>query len=177
MNPLLIIGGALALLALMGGKKRGNTATIDNAELYNAFDRLKARYGADFARKIERLFRLETAHFKSGQFKESLSAGMEGVDGKDRFPFGWSSLQSFVDAHPELGSASDYFLVPMKDNHTGKERMFVGFPNVESSVLFTGYVVDKRGGDPGSWHSTDPNRKAEYNRRLQSVRTDIVDSL
>ena len=100
---------------------------------------------------------------------------MTGVKNQFNFPFGWGSLRTFVEGNPEIGLPSDFYLVPMKD--AGNPVNFVGFPNLEGSVLFTAYMINKRGGDPATWHSTDPERRQEYNRRLSNISTPIVDDL
>lgn len=190
MNPLAIIGGIL-LLALLGGKKRpqnssgssGSDLSPSDAEKRQAFADVSAAYGKDLARRIEQIFRLETRHFDSRQFRESLSAGMEAVQGRDSFPWGWSSLRQFVEENPELGAPHEYGVIEMRENiggdpsKPGNLKRFVKFPNFESAALFTAFMVNKRGGDAGKWHSLDDVKAMKYRERLDGVRTPIVDSL
>lgn len=191
MNPAIIIAAVLGFLFLTKKKATGqNPSEGDNVPnsggnypnrpittgmINDAFQDCIDIYGAEMSRKVEKVFRLESAHFTSGQFRKTYSAGMTAVKDKPFFPFGWSSLATWVNLNPELAQPSDFYLVPMSD--AGNPVKFIGFPNLESSVLFTAYMIEKRGGNPATWHSTDLARQQEYNRRLSSISTTTTDDL
>jgi len=63
------------------------------AKLKGVFDLISRTYGKPIAQNVERIFRWETGHFKSGQYLASGSAGM--TTNKTEFPYGWKSLQPF----------------------------------------------------------------------------------
>jgi len=139
-------------------------------DLKNTFEDLKNNYGQDFARQIERIFRLETAHFRSGQFKEGNSPGM--VATKSTYPFGWRSLDEFalansIDGH-KFGIGRTFVV-------DGKNFRYVTFPDFKTSADFVAWFIrNKRGGVPEKWNSLDPAAAARYKNKLNQIRTHYV---
>lgn len=182
---LLVIIAFLAVLAVMFIKKQfqvrfdtmGNRIITDS-EIKAAFEKASEKYGVEFARKLEQLFRKETAHFKSKQFKVSLSPGMEISGGtnstKTTFPFGWSSLKKFIDANPKYNG--QFYVARFNENGTGIPKTFVGFPTIESSVMFTAYMIHTvRGGRFGYWRTTQDEALAlSYESQMQTIKPRFV---
>lgn len=132
-----------------------------------AFAELKKNYGRDFANKIEKLYRLETGHFGSGQFLEGNSPGM--VATKSTYPFGWRSLDEFalansIDGH-KFGIGRTFVV-------DGKNFRYVTFPDFKTSADFVAWFIrNKRGGVPEKWNSLDPAAAARYKNKLNQIRT------
>lgn len=179
----ILIGGGLLLLMSKGkgepvpvgsGGESGASGSITEAQLQSAFNALKSKYGSAFAKEIEQLYRKETAHFGSGQFRKTYSPGMEVSPGNHSFPYGWSSLADFASAykptnHPPVNANTTY-LVPMKENNTGITKYYVGFPDLFSAVQFVGYTLNKRV-HPGYWRSTQPSIADAYRASYKLINT------
>jgi hypothetical protein len=124
----------------------------------NAILAIKDLKGRERAKLIEQILRLETAHFKSKQYKLSGSAGME--DGK------WSNL-----------NPATYTTFKMNDNHlTGdkKERTFIKWNNVLDFVLYLSDYIDRHDGNYARWNSTNTARQLLYRAKVNSVRARFV---
>lgn len=101
-------------------------------EFYNILKDLKQKYPLDTLRLIERIYILESGNFKSQQFLNTYTPGIEAVS--NRAPmYGWSTkhLKGIENANKPVG------IVPMKDNHTGVNTNYVKFPTLRDGVLFT----------------------------------------
>ncbi|MFN5415560.1 MAG: hypothetical protein ACK5B9_00785, partial [Flavobacteriia bacterium] len=128
----------------------------------NGFKKVAKKYGVDFARDLERMFRKETRHFESKQW---LNCGTPGMEAKSlTFPFGWDSLGRWAKANGV--DEKDFFIKYFKDNHTGKNTPFVGFKNTGHTVLFIAWFIQNiRGGDIYSWYRLPINDKAIAQRK------------
>lgn len=167
------IAVVLILLYFLTKKTRTEMSTTapvarpDANDLQAAFTRLKNNYGQEFAKKIEQIFRLETGHFESGQFKEGNSPGM--VATKSTYPFGWRSLDEFalansIDGH-KFGIGRTFVV-------DGKNFRYVTFPDFKTSADFVAWFIrNKRGGVPEKWNSLDPAAAARYKNKLNQIRT------
>lgn len=170
---ILVAAIAVFLMFLYEPKKKAES--METKDYQDAFKLIFNKYGREKAETVERLFRLETAHFKSGQFLHTLSPGMEISKGKFTFPYGWSSLKEFSD---ETGlKAGDFSTYTMNENQTGKEKTFIAFPNLAASVLFVAYLLNKRGWNAGSWYSTNPSSQSSYTAKLKTIQPKIINTL
>jgi len=179
-NKFAIYAAALAALFFLFKKRKGSDEPGDEPddvmqELKNAFSQVIETYGADKAKKLEQLYRWETAHFKSKQFKNCYTPGMEIGGGKTVFPFGWSSLKQYADANNL--QADEFTTISMPEGGTGRLKTFVCFPDVVNAVMFTAYVLNKRSWNPGAWFSTDAAAQQRYNEKIKGVIPRIVNEL
>ncbi len=145
---------------------------INESEIKTAFQKVSLQYGAEYARKVEQLFRKETAHFKSGQFLKTLSPGMEIAGGtnstKTVFPFGWSSLQRFVSSNPKY--AGNYYVSKMNENGTGFAKTFIGFPSMEASAMFVAWFIKNvRNNRFGYWYSMNESSALSYESNMKLI--------
>lgn len=175
MNKAWIAAGAvlLALFLLPKGAKAENDAPGGSgvqqpteAQMRAAFQAARARFGADIARNAERIYRLETAHFKSGQFRATNTAGMRAT--RDTYPFGWKERGT----NPALFAPVVY----MAENAGGPRVAWVAFIRFEDALTYLCKVLQERGNNPGAWNSTDPARQTSYNAALQGIRTPFTDN-
>ena len=147
----------------------GSGNAIPDQMIVDALRKIFNIYGREKTQRLEQLFRWETRHFRSGQFKGTFSPGMEPSPNTNRtFPFGWSSLRNFATAK---GYATNQFGVsgPYTEGGTGIPKYFVKFPDLFSSMLFVMYVIEKRGWNFGKWRAFDETISNNYNNKLNTV--------
>ena len=163
----IVVGAALALAAYIVYKRRQGGGASNDPQ--TVFTKLQTKYGTNYARLIEKLYRYETAHFTSGQYVKTWSAGM--VATSTAFPFGWASLDEFLAANPQY--KGDFGTVQMNTSRGVKK--YVKFPNLESAVFFISWFIqNKRGGDVGKWNSLDAGESASYLAELSRVSARFV---
>lgn len=137
--------------------KRENRFTPKDAEdaiLYAA-----EKYGKEFARIFEKIYRHETAHFKSGQYVSTGTPGME----KGR----WSGLA------PYLGNDIDFST--HNDPKKGATDFVVWKRPLNSFVdFFHNFIRDKRGGNWAAWNTLNPERQQAYRERVLKVKNTII---
>jgi hypothetical protein len=175
MIPILILLSSF-LLFKKKKKKMPNTTKYD---IEKSLKEIFTIYGEQTAKDVERIYRLETANFSSGQFINSLSAGME--VGRDKtgkpistFPYGWGSLRKFWDEQPTNRPTG---FLKMKENVTGKEKLFIKFPSLFSAMFVLALTIKNRGGNAGAWHSTEEEKQKYYEKLLSSQKTTITDKI
>jgi hypothetical protein len=122
--------------------------TVKNAK--DAILKLAQVKGNYRAALIERMFRLETGHFTSGQYIRTGSAGME----KGKWP-GISSNVSYYKA---------------KDNHDGRMVDFIIWGDVYDFCIYLSNYIDRNGGDWARWNSRNVYRKIEYKHKVKNVK-------
>lgn len=168
--------GAAALLFLFIRARKAPTSNNNNStmpvtdeNIKEGFKKIFDEFGREKTEKLEQLFRWETSHFRSGQFKGGFSPGMEPSPNTNRvFPFGWTSLKKFADAY-SIPYSSFYITGPYTEGGTGRQKFFVGFPNVYTSMLFVMYVISRRGWNFGKWRAFDETISNDYNNKLNTV--------
>lgn len=169
-----ISAAALLFLFLRARKAPASTSTntnmaVTDANISNALKRIFDEFGREKTEKLEQLYRKETAHFKSGQFKGGYSPGMEPSPNTNRtFPYGWTSLKKFADAY-SIPYTSFYITGPYTEGGTGKQKFFVGFPDLYTSMLFVMYVIGRRGWNFGKWRAFDETISSNYNASLNRI--------
>ena len=136
-----------------------------------AFKKVAQQYGVAYARRLEQLFRHEVGHFEtkpSGQWNKTLSPGMVAVEGKEgAFPFGWSSLQKFVDANPKYGRG---FGTVLFSKTSDGEKYYVSFPTAEAGIMYVAWFIKNiRGGRFGYWNSTDEAKATQYEAAMSRI--------
>jgi hypothetical protein len=129
------------------------------------------KYGVEFARNIERLLRLETAHFKSSQWLKCGTAGM--VATSTKFPFGWGSLRKFAE---KKNIDSDQFgIVYFANTSDGKPRNYIKFPDTGLFVEFLAdFIQDSRNGNYLAWYSLNETQQQKYKQALEKIKTKFV---
>jgi hypothetical protein len=138
-----------------------------------AFKKVAQAYGKDYARTLEQLFRHEVGHWEtkpSGQWNKTLSPGMVAVEGKEStFPFGWSSLQKFVEANPKYGRG---FGTVLFSKTSDGAKYYVSFPNAEAGIMYVAWFIKNiRGGRFGYWNSTIEAVATQYEAAMSLIST------
>jgi hypothetical protein len=155
---------------------------ITDEEIKTALAKVMALHGVEMAKTVERIFRNETAHFKSGGFSATLSPGMEATAGI--FPYGWASLAEFWKVNANYSPSGTFEQVENSSkmlNSRGK-RVFIKFRTVESSMMSVAHLIMLRGGDGARWFSNANTSdgeayRAKYKGVLDSIVPRIVNGL
>ena len=144
----------------------------------NSFDKIlneiKAKYGLDIAKRVEQIYRLETANFTSKQFLETHSAGM--MKFSDRFPYGWVTINNiFWWSNPEYAPIGTKAFIEGKglDETGGGMKEFLIFKDLKSAMLTLAEFI-KYYGNAGRWYSTDLSKQNLYINRLNQIQTIYV---
>lgn len=174
----IFVGAAALLFLLLRARKASapstnfnfsNMPNTDDANIKIALKRIFDEFGREKTEKLEQLFRKETAHFTSRQFKGGGSPGMEPSPNTNRtFPYGWTSLKRFADANA-IPYSKFYISGPYTEGGTGKQKYFIGFPNVYTAMKFVMYVIRKRGWNFGKWRAFDETISNNYNASLNTI--------
>lgn len=167
MNPALpLIAVGLLLLVSAFGKK-GTATALGSTDIRATLRALASKYGAAIAQNVERIYRLETRNFQSGQFLKTNTAGMAALD--DAFPFGW----------PVRGTTPDMYNPPvfMVENNpttgqpTGNGVKFVAFKRFPDAAEYLAKFLKDHGNNAGRWHADNahPDRQAAYIAALSNI--------
>lgn len=118
------------------------------------------------ARLVEKIYRLETAHFTSKLYQATNAAGQKAVT--KEFPFGWKARGTV---------ASDYLPpVWMVDTGEGKGSWWVAYKRLPVAVGVLAQVLRDRDANPGAWNSNDHAAQVAYVQKLQGVGTPLADA-
>ncbi|GEM_PF-3272468 len=167
---LLMLFGFKVLIPYVKNNFMENSVPLQS-NLKTAFLKVEEKYGHEFAKKIEKLVRLETNHFKSTQWTKCGSAGM--VATKTEFPYGWGTLNKFLDSsgYSKNGFDTIYFA----KTSDGKPRNYIKFPNTDIFIQFLAYFLwNVRKGDVYTWFSLDKHQKEVYASRLNKVQAKYI---
>ena len=139
-------------------------------------NKVKEVYGLAHAKRLEQLYRNETAHFKSGNFLKTLSPGMEVGGDKKTFPFGWGSLQQFWTVNPQYAPSGVYSQVENTSALAKSRgvRTFIKFDNCIASMMSVAHLINIRGGNFGAWFSKNAVQQLAYNKELDNIKVRIV---
>ncbi len=119
----------------------------DNAKA--AILEVKRIYGDSMAKIVEKMMRLETAHFTSKQYRKTGSAGME--DGK------WKNLPYEMDT------------IEMDDVYKPGMEKFIVWRSVTDFAIYLADYINRYNGNYARWNSTNSALQAEYTNRVNSV--------
>ena len=132
------------------------------------------KYGKDMSEIIERLYRDETAHFRSKQYAATGTGGMESFG--DAPYYGWDA--SFFDANPEykpmgLWSAFENKGLSGQGGNaqvTDRKKQFVVMPSVIAGMEYKVFYINKHDGNWARWHSTDATIQETYKTHIDEIR-------
>ena len=151
---------------------------VNDNDIKTVLEKILKLFGQEITKNVELIYRNETAHFTSGQFKNGYSPGMENFSKTGTFPYGWgNTLKNFSEQYPEYKPTG--LTAPLVEGqNTGKKKVFVKFPSLEAAMFFLAIVLKARGNDAGKWHSkTDIAAQKEYRRRLNTIKPRIINTL
>jgi hypothetical protein len=138
-----------------------------DATLRAALRSVVEMWGADVARNVERIYRLETGNFTSELFRITNAAGQKAFEVD--FPFGWPARGT---------SETDYFIpVRMKENSGQGPFRWVTYRKLPTAIMYLARFLKDHGNNAGRWNSTNPEQQASYRAKLARMSTAIVDSV
>lgn len=135
----------------------------------NAFEKL-ARENKALADVVERIYRLETAHFTSNIFNQTNGPAI--VAFSDNYPYGWTSLKVFWDVNEKYRPSGIYF--------SPNGWKYVKFPNIEAGVFSTAEILKKKasqGKHAGYFFSNNEIAANDYRDKLLQIKPKIVESV
>lgn len=119
---------------------------------------IKAKYGVEMARTVEKIMRLETAHFKSGQYKKTGSAGMEVGKWKD-LPKELISTQTVKMEDADKSDGIDEFIV---------------WKSPTSFAIYLAEYIKRYNGNWARWNTTNAEKQRKYAAIVNSIKTKFV---
>lgn len=113
---------------------------------------------------MERIYRIETNHFKSRQFIFTNSPGME--KHAEKYPYGWNTLHKIIwSAKPLLRPIGSLNFV---ESGTGITKPFLKFPTLYAAMFTVCAFLEYYGNNPGRWYSTNIDSQQGYNESLRN---------
>lgn len=167
MHPIIFLGAMISIK-----KRHSGLFTVQDGK--EALRKIYDKYGKDMSVIVERMFRIETKHFTSGQYQHCGAPGME-VHGAPP-AYGWSS--DFFSQHPEYQPTGIWSkkegrgLSGQGGNAqvTDKPKQFVVFDSVESSMEYIVYYINKHGGNYARWYSTQDSAQKLYREECGTIK-------
>ncbi|EHO9211553.1 type VI secretion system Vgr family protein [Salmonella enterica] len=167
MHPIMFLGAMINIK-----KRHSGLFTVQDGK--DALRKIYDKYGKDMSVIVERMFRIETTHFTSGQYQHCGAPGME-VHGAPP-AYGWSS--DFFSQHPEYQPTGIWSkkegrgLSGQGGNAqvTDKPKQFVVFDSVESSMEYIVYYINKHGGNYARWYSTQDSAQKLYREECGAIK-------
>jgi len=157
-------------------KNQQNNFTEDDGKI--ALKLIYDKYGKEMAIIIERMYRDETANFKSKQYACCGTGGME-VFGESPY-YGWDSV--FFDTYPEympMGIWSAYENIGLSGHGgnvqvTNKKKQFVILPSVIGGMEYKVFYIKKHENNYARWNSTNSNTQKNYRSYLEKITPKFV---
>lgn len=144
----------------------------NSPKLAKAFREVASQYGDSFAQTLEKMFRWESGHFKSGQWSRCGSPGMVATKGSAAFPWGWASLAEYC-SNKNI-SPNGFYTVYFPQTSAGP-LSYIAFPDAAISVKYTAWFIQtKRGGNVSAWGSLLASDQSQYNQYLAGVSARFV---
>jgi len=119
---------------------------------------VKNKFGLDMAQTVEKMLRLETNHFKSGQFKRTGSAGME--TGK------WSNINP-NEIEKNVYQAHD-------SNKSDGIDNFIIWKSPTFAALYLADYIKRHGGNYARWYSLNTTSQQEYRNKINQIKSKFV---
>lgn len=160
-----------------GKLKNAAKAPPNDEEMKEAFEQLIKAYGRPIAESVERIYRLETANFRSGQFRNTYGAGMEATKKSgNKFPYGWKSLTALW-SDSDLKPVGTWSAVENSTTlaQSAGVKHYIKFPSLYAGLAAVAEIMKRRGNDPGKWFSLSGS--ADYKKLADSITPKIVNSI
>jgi RHS repeat-associated protein len=168
-------------LAELWGTNTGNSSMesgpVGNFTIADAKTALRTifdKYGREMAETVEKMYRIETYHFTSGQYRRTGTGGME-VHGPAPY-YGWNA--NFYEDKP-VGVYSMYEnkgLSGVGGNAqvTNRPKQFVVMQSVSAAMIFKANYINGYGGNYARWFSTSAAEQAVYRQKISNIIPKIV---
>ncbi|EKC0206690.1 hypothetical protein R4902_000674 [Salmonella enterica] len=166
MHPIMFLGAMINI-------KKQHTGLFTVQDGKDALRKIYDKYGKDMSVIVERIFRIETTHFTSGQYQHCGAPGME-VHGSPP-AYGWSS--DFFAQHPGYQPTGIWSKKESKGlsgqggnaQATDKPKQFAVFYSVEISMEYIVYYINKNSGNYARWYSTQESAQKLYRKECGAI--------
>ncbi|KAF2328462.1 M23 family metallopeptidase [Flavobacterium nitrogenifigens] len=161
------------------GSKEGDSELFDEEDARMALLKIYKEYGEEIAIIVEKMYRLETDHFKSEQYQYCGTGGME-VFGQAPY-YGWDS--STFKKHPEYSPIGTWSAMENKglDGKGGnaqqkdKPKNFVKLPSVLAGMIYKADYINRYDGNYATWYNkTNLEAQEKYRESLKAIVPRIV---
>lgn len=127
-------------------------------------EKVKNLFPPDILQMVERVYRLETANFKSGQYQLTGTPGMEATI--KIYPYGWGKRLKKFNIVPV--GVVDMMDNPTKNTPKPSKKSFVALNDVSEGIkIIASYIQDK---GAGSWYAgTNKKMGLEYEKTLMQI--------
>ncbi|MGL5782013.1 MAG: hypothetical protein ACRCXW_05630 [Plesiomonas shigelloides] len=158
-----------------------NGGLFTYADAENALRVIFNKYGYDMAVVIERMYRDETRHFESLQYKNCGTGGMEAF-GKPPY-YGWD--KTFFENNPSYKPVGTWSSFENKGKSgsggnsqvTDKKKVFIKFPSVLAAMEYKVFYINKYEGNWARWHNaSDANAQMVYRENISKIKPRISNS-
>lgn len=191
-----IIGALVGILIVLQSYRKRQTDVIEKIDeavkeikilfteqdAKTALAAVAAKYGKPMAAQIEKVARLETAHFKSKQYQLTGTGGME-AHGNAPF-YGW--FAPFFVSNPSYSPIGTTDMLEGKgaseiggNAQSKTTKVFVIMPSVEAWMMFLADYAQRNAANGGilRWYSTQPAQQQIYANSLKNISTPITNAL
>ncbi|CCJ71550.1 FIG00554498: hypothetical protein [Cronobacter condimenti 1330] len=176
MHPIMLLG------ALIPPGQVEMNFTIENAK--DALRVIFKEHGYETAVIIERLYRDETKHFKSVQYKRCGTGGME-VSGRNPQPPGYGWDASIYNKNPEYTPLGVWWSFENKGMSgqggnkqvTDRKKGYIIFPSVLAAMEYKVDYIKRHDGNWAIWHSRSAAEQENYRKYISTVRHPFSDEL
>lgn len=141
-------------------------------DFYEASVKCARNFNYDILANAERIYRLETNHFKSKQYILTRSAGMEATTTK--FPYGWTMFEPYWTKYPYLRPVG---VTKLSENITTKPKIFINFLSVYQGLFCVCEFLRTHNNNPGAWFSKDPVSQTQYNEKIKYINPKITNAI
>jgi hypothetical protein len=117
------------------------------SDIIQALKRIKNEFGDEIAKRVEKIFRLETAHFKSEAFKKTNSAGL--LWNERYFKHRDKYCVYIKEIRDSKGNLIKNAIVPA-GTEGAKKFCYVVFPTVYDGMRYLAIYLNKYGIDKGT---------------------------
>ena len=165
-KPLPVVSNQIA------GKK-----TFSESDAKDALIKIFQEHGKDIAVIVEKMYRAETRHFDSEQYKYCGTPGME-AHGSPPY-YGWDS-QLFISPPTGIWSAYENAGLSKQGGNaqvTNSKKRFVCVDSVLVGMTYLARYIKKYHGNYARWYSTDAKAQQIYRDKLSQIRARIVNKL
>jgi murein DD-endopeptidase MepM/ murein hydrolase activator NlpD len=133
--------------------------------------------GKDLITIVEKMYRLETAHFTSKQYQNCGTGGMESFGSAPYY--GWDS-SLFTEQPVGIWSAFEGKGLSGQGGNaqvTTKQKEFVKLPSVLVGMEYKAKYIIKYEGNYARWYNTNTDAQEKYRESLKGVKARFVESL
>ncbi|HGH1347634.1 LysM peptidoglycan-binding domain-containing protein [Acinetobacter baumannii] len=174
---LLSCSGNISIPSNIVQPKQEKNKLFNEEDARNALKVIHEKYGKDIAIIVEKMYRVETRHFKSEQYQHCGTPGME-KNGSAPY-YGWDS-SLFTDKPTGTWSAYENAGLSGSGGNaqvTTSKKVFVCVSSVLVGMTYVAKYIKKYNGNYARWFALEDGKQAVYRNALSKVKARIVSEL